>query len=77
MSENRGVDPKRRESTRPVLSLSEVARQYALAPWTVRAAIDRGDLPAYRLPGQRRLRILREDVVQWLRSNPAGSDRRC
>ncbi len=67
-----GNDTARSDTTRSTLSLRATAREFQLSPWTVRAAIERGDLPAYRLPGQRRLRILREDVLTWLCANPAG-----
>jgi excisionase family DNA binding protein len=52
------------------LSLSAVAREFCISTNTISSAIRDGELPAYRLPGQRRFRILREDVLSWIRSNP-------
>jgi excisionase family DNA binding protein len=72
------IDTARSATTRTTLSLRATAREYQLSTWTICAAIERGDLPAYRLPGQRRIRILRDDVLEWIRSYPveesAGAD---
>ena len=65
-----GNETARSATTRITLSLRATAREYQLSPWTIRDAIERGDLPAYRLPGQRRLRILREDILAWVRCHP-------
>ncbi len=70
-----GNDTARSATTRTTLSLRATAREYQLSPWTVRAAIECGDLPAYRIAGQRRLRILREDILAWLCTNPVEPKR--
>ncbi len=70
-----GNETKHSATMSPALSLRAAAREYQLSPWTVRAAIQSGDLPAYRLPGQRRLRILREDILAWVRRHPVESVR--
>ena len=59
----------------PLLSLRATAREFQLSVSTIRAAIECGDLPAYRIAGQRRLRILREDILAWLCMNPVEPKR--
>jgi excisionase family DNA binding protein len=51
-------------AARALLPVAEVARRCALSPKTIRAAIARGDLRAYRLVG--RIRVAPADLSAWL-----------
>ena len=58
------------ETTRPLLTVSEVADFCRLSPRTVRRWIERGELPAHRLG--RQLRISEKDLKIFLRERWSG-----
>jgi excisionase family DNA binding protein len=51
-----------------MLALSRAARRLGVAYPRIRAAVQSGELPAYRL-GERNIRVLWGEVVEWLRSS--------
>jgi len=55
-----------------LLPVAEVARRCALSPKTIRAAIARGDLRAYKLAG--RIRVAPADLAAWLGTNQVAVD---
>jgi excisionase family DNA binding protein len=61
--------PSRAPATRPdpLLTLDEAAARVALSPWTLRRAIARGHLLAYKLGG--RIRIPKSALDDWLLSS--------
>lgn len=56
--------PAREFPTEPDLSPREAAELSGVSYWTVLAEIDRGNLRAYRRPGNR-LAIRRDDFCEW------------
>jgi excisionase family DNA binding protein len=60
-------DGSRPSAAAALLPVAEVARRCALSPKTIRAAIARGDLRAYKLAG--RIRVAPAELAAWLRTN--------
>ncbi len=58
------------ETTRPLLTISEVAEVCRVSPRTVRRWIERGEMPAHRLG--RQLRISEKDLKIFLRERWSG-----
>ena len=58
------------ETTKPLLTVSEVAEVCRVSPRTVRRWIERGELPAHRLG--RQLRISEKDLKIFLRDRWSG-----
>ncbi|HWB70755.1 MAG TPA: helix-turn-helix domain-containing protein [Egibacteraceae bacterium] len=59
----------------PVLDAAQVARLLNLNIDYVRKLSREGVLPAHRLPGGRTFRFFKDEVLDWLRSQPVhGSD---
>ena len=58
------------ETTKPLLTISEVAEVCRLSTRTVRRWIERGELPAHRLG--RQLRISEKDLKIFLRDRWSG-----
>ena len=58
------------ETTRPLLTVSEVAEVCRVSDRTVRRWIERGELPAHRLG--RQLRISEKDLKIFLRERWSG-----
>ncbi len=56
-----------RDSFLTFLTVREAARRLRVSPGRLRAAIRKGDLPAYR-PGTRWVRLWQPDLIAWLRS---------
>lgn len=56
----------------PILKTEQVA---AILGWDVRKVrreARAGRLPAYKMPGDTRYRFFRDEMVEWLRSQPGG-----
>jgi excisionase family DNA binding protein len=51
-----------------MVALSRAARRLGIGYQRLRAAVQAGELPAYRL-GDRNVRVLWGDVVRWLRAH--------
>jgi len=56
----------------PVLDAQQVARLLQLNIDYVRKLSREGVLPAHKLPGGRTFRYFRDEVLDWLRRQPAG-----
>jgi excisionase family DNA binding protein len=54
-------------TTEPVLTIKDVARLLKLTEKTVYAMAKKGELPAFKIRGQWRIR--REDFENWIRSH--------
>jgi excisionase family DNA binding protein len=67
------VDPQAPTEGAPVLDATEVARLLRLNVDYVRKLSREGVLPAHKLPGGRTFRYFRGEVLDWLRSQPAGA----
>lgn len=55
----------------PVLDAGQVARLLGLNIDYVRRLSREGVIPAHRLPGGRSFRYLKDEIIDWLRSQPA------
>lgn len=63
------TDPK------AILGAGDVAELLGMNVQMVRRAAREGASPAYRLPGGRAYKFLREELFDWLKKSPAvGSD---
>ena len=51
-------------------TVSDAAAALGVSEHTIRRALDVGQLPAYLLFGEGYPRILKSDLVDWLRSQP-------
>lgn len=58
----------------PVLDAGQVARLLGLNIDYVRRLSREGVIPAHRLPGGRSFRYLKDELIEWLRAQPAGMD---
>lgn len=58
----------------PVLDAAQVARLLGFNIDYVRKLAREGVLPAHRLPGGRTFRFFKEEVLDWLRSQPVHGD---
>lgn len=58
-----------REIKRPVLTTSQAAHLAGVAPRTIAAAFDRGELQGFRIPGGGHRRIDRQSLEEWLNRN--------
>ena len=67
-------DVPRSDPTRRFFALKEAARLYGVSHHTISAAIRAGQVCAYRLPGQRRLRLAAADLDSWIRSFPLSEE---
>ncbi len=54
----------------PILDTAMVADLLGMNIQMVRKYAREGRIPAYKLPGGRAMRFMRDEVVAWLRSNP-------
>ena len=57
----------------PVLNTEQVAELLMLDIDTVRRLARDERLPAHRLPGGRSFRFLRDELLEWLRRQPANN----
>jgi len=57
----------------PWLRLADAAAESLFSISHLRRAIRSGSLRAFRAPGGRELRILRDDLTTWLRSDPVAA----
>lgn len=55
----------------PVLDAAQVARLLSLNIDYVRKLSREGVIPAHRLPGGRTFRYLKDEILDWLRRQPA------
>jgi excisionase family DNA binding protein len=55
----------------PVLDATMVAELLGLNIDTVRRLSREGVIPSHRLPGGRTFRYLKDEVIEWLRAQPA------
>ncbi len=55
----------------PVLDAAMVADLLQLNIDTVRRLSREGQLPAHRLPGGRAFRYLKDEILEWVRDQPA------
>ena len=54
----------------PVMNTTQVAEMLGLPSIkTVQVLVRKGRIPAHRLPGARRYWFLRDEIVDWLRSD--------
>ncbi|HUH08239.1 MAG TPA: helix-turn-helix domain-containing protein [Egibacteraceae bacterium] len=58
----------------PVLDAAHVARLLNLNIDYVRKLSRQGVLPAHRLPGGRTFRYFKDEILDWLRSQPVHAD---
>ncbi len=59
----------------PVLDAAMVADLLSLNIDTVRRFSRDGVLPAHRIPGGRSFRYLRDEIIDWVASQPAHHDK--
>jgi excisionase family DNA binding protein len=64
----------RRQDYPPVLDAQQVAQLLQLNIDYVRKLSREGVLPAHKLPGGRTFRYFKDEVLDWLRSQPAGGE---
>lgn len=55
----------------PVLDAALVAKLLGMNVDTVRRLSREGILPAHRVPGGRTYKYMKDEVIEWLRSQPA------
>jgi excisionase family DNA binding protein len=60
----------------PVLDAGQVARLLGLNIDYVRRLSREGVIPAHRIPGGRSFRYLKDEIIEWLRAQPATMDER-
>lgn len=58
----------------PVLDAGQVARLLGLNIDYVRRLSREGVIPAHRIPGGRSFRYLKDEIIDWLRAQPATMD---
>jgi excisionase family DNA binding protein len=54
----------------PIMDTAMVAEFLGMNIQMVRKYAREGRIPAYKLPGGRTIRFMRDEIVAWLRSNP-------
>jgi excisionase family DNA binding protein len=57
------------------LTPKEAAEYARVAPITLRRAVQRGTLNAYRVNGGRRVRFRAEDLDRWLQATPVRGEK--
>lgn len=55
----------------PILDAAQVAELLGMNVQMVRRYAREGRLPAYKLPGSRTFKFLRDEVIDFLRAHPA------
>ena len=60
----------------PVLDAGQVARLLGLNIDYVRRLSREGVIPAHRIPGGRSFRYLKDEIIDWLRAQPATMEER-
>ncbi|MFO7548905.1 MAG: helix-turn-helix domain-containing protein [Acidimicrobiia bacterium] len=55
----------------PILDAAQVAELLGMNVQMVRRYAREGRLPAYKLPGSRTFKFLRDEVIEFLRAHPA------
>lgn len=58
----------------PILDAAQVAEMLSMNVQMVRRYAREGRLPAYKLPGGRTFRFLRDEVIEFLRAHPAAAE---
>jgi excisionase family DNA binding protein len=56
----------------PILDAAQVAEMLSMNVQMVRRYAREGRLPAYKLPGGRAFRFLRDEIIEFLRAHPAA-----
>ena len=62
-----------RDDFPPVMDAAMVAELLMLDIDTIRRMSRNGALPAHRIPGGRAFRYLKDELLEWLRSQPANN----
>ncbi len=57
-----------------VMDTAQVAEMLQLNIDTIRRLSRDGQLPSHRLPGGRSFRFLKDEVINWLRDQPAHAE---
>jgi excisionase family DNA binding protein len=55
----------------PILDAAQVARLLSLSIDKVRKMSRDGEIPAHRIPGGRTFRYLKDEIIEWVRAQPA------
>jgi excisionase family DNA binding protein len=71
MSDSHGKPLDSASTPSPWMNVAGAASYARMSPSTIRRAIRRRRLAAYRLNGGSGLRLLRDDIDSWIRSIPA------
>jgi excisionase family DNA binding protein len=58
----------------PILDAAQVAEMLSMNVQMVRRYAREGRLPAYKLPGGRAFRFLRDEIIDFLRAHPAVAE---
>ena len=58
----------------PILDAAQVAEMLSMNVQMVRRYAREGRLPAYKLPGGRAFRFLRDEIIVFLRAHPAAAE---
>ena len=58
----------------PILDAAQVAELLGMNVQMVRRYAREGRLPAYKLPGGRTFKFIRDEVFDWLRSHPVTAE---
>ena len=64
---------KNTEDFPPVMDTAMVAEFLGMNIQMVRKYAREGRIPAYKLPGGRTIRFMRDEIIDWLTSNPVVS----
>jgi excisionase family DNA binding protein len=54
-----------------LLTVTEAAEMLGVSPATIRRAIDKGELPGFRVPGSRHRRVLRTEIERYISQGKA------
>ena len=58
----------------PILDAAQVADLLGMNVQMVRRYVREGRLPAYKLPGGRKIKFIRDDLFEFLRSHPVVAE---
>ena len=67
---DRGSSGHQAESYPPILDAAQVAELLRMNVQMVRKYAREGRIPAYKLPGGRTFKFLRDEVIEFVRSHP-------
>lgn len=57
----------------PVMNTSQAAEMLGLSVSHLRHLVRTGRIPARRIAGGRSLRFFRDELIEWLKSQPSGA----